>query len=167
MTAATFPAALAAPRPFTLPGFALPLALRRLLGPAAARPARPHAPEAPAGGHHDPLAAARAAWMNGASLRDLFGETVFDLADSVGDGGANRPGDVFRLQALLHREGDLDAFVTGGPTVTWDARCDAALRAFQRANGLAADGLADPDGATLRLLRGFYLPEVTEDSAAA
>ena len=28
------------------------------------------------------------------------GETVFDLQDSVGTDGANRPGDVFRLQAL-------------------------------------------------------------------
>jgi hypothetical protein len=159
MTAAAFTPALAAPRPFTLPGFALPGALRRLLGPAAARPARSHAAEAAAGGR-DPLTAARMAWMDGASLRDLFGETVFELSDSVGVGGANRPGDVFRLQALLHREGDLDAFATGGPTGTWDAASDAALRAFQRANGLAADGLAASAGAVMQALRGFYLPEI-------
>lgn len=151
-------ATLASPAPFTLPGFALPGALRRLLGPAAARPAL-HPRRASHATPGDPLQAAREAWMNGASLRDLCGETVFDLADSVGAGCANRPGDVFRLQALLHREGDLDAFATGGPTAVWDARCDAALRSFQRACGLAADGIVLPGGATMQALRGLYLPD--------
>ena len=153
----------AAPGPFTLPGFALPGPLRRLLAPdtamlpAAMQPAL----RQPAA---DPLARLRAAWQRGASLRELFGETVFVLRDSVGAGGANHAADVVRLQALLHREGDLDGFATGGPTGLWDARCDAALRRFQAANGLAADGIARPGGATLRALRGFYLPE---EAAAA
>lgn len=102
---------------------------------------------------------ARDAWMAGASLRDLFGTTTFDLQDSVGSGRRNQRGDVFRLQALLHREGDLDAAATGGPTGYWGGRDDAALRRFQKTNGLTTDGWAAPDGETLRALRGFYLPE--------
>ncbi|WP_370154698.1 peptidoglycan-binding protein [Ferrovibrio sp.] len=148
----------AAPGPFTLPGFALPGPLRRLLAPDTAMQPALRQPAA------DPLARLRAAWQRGASLRELFGETVFVLRDSVGAGGANHAADVVRLQALLHREGDLDGFATGGPTGLWDACCDAALRRFQAANGLAADGIARPGGATLRALRGFYLPE---EAAAA
>lgn len=105
---------------------------------------------------------ARDAWMGGASLRDLFGETTFDLEDSVGTGHRNRRDDVFRLQALLHREGDLDAAATAGPTGYWGNRDEAALRRFQQTNGLAADGWAAPDGETIRTLRGFYNPEMPQ-----
>lgn len=107
---------------------------------------------------------ARDAWMAGASLRDLFGETTFDLQDSVGNGRSNRRSDVFRLQTLLHREGDLDAATTGGPTGYWGGRDDTALRRFQKTNGLTMDGWVTPDGETLRALRGFYLPEASATS---
>lgn len=107
----------------------------------------------------DPVADTASAWMNGASLRRLFGDSIFDLIEDVGFGCLNRRDDVFRLQALLHREGDLDLFASGGPTGYWSGREDAALRAFQVRHGLVADGRAAPDGETLRRLRRLYLQD--------
>lgn len=107
----------------------------------------------------DPVADTASAWMNGASLRRLFGDSIFELVEDVGFGCLNRRDDVFRLQALLHREGDLDLFASGGPTGYWSGREDAALRAFQARHGLAADGCAAPDGETLRQLRRLYLQD--------
>jgi len=144
-------ATLTIPRPFTVPA-----PLRRLFGQAALPAERPLPADE---------AWMRDAWMGGASLRMLFGETVFDLQDAVGTGCANRRGDVFRLQALLHREGDLDAAITGGPTGDWSARDDDALRSFQKTNGLRVDGRAGPGGETMRRLRGFYLPEHEESGS--
>ncbi|MFN4309712.1 MAG: peptidoglycan-binding domain-containing protein [Ferrovibrio sp.] len=115
----------------------------------------PRAAAAPA----DPVWIAACAWMNGASLRQLFGDLVFDLLEGVGEGEANRRADVAKLQALLHREGDLDLFASGGPTGYWSKREDAALRAFQRRHGLTVDGIAAPDGQTIALLRGLYAPK--------
>lgn len=102
--------------------------------------------------------AARGDWMEGAPLERIFGERVFDLQDSVGADRANRRGDVFKLQALLHREGFLDAAATEGPTGFWGGRDDYALRKFQKENGLTIDGFALPDGETMQTLTGFYRP---------
>lgn len=101
---------------------------------------------------------ARSAWMGGATLRDLFGEQLFDLNGTVGTGQANQRGDVFKLQALLHREGLLDAQATGGPTGYWGNRDDAALRGLQKDNGLTVDGWAGPRGETIGHLRDLYQP---------
>ncbi len=106
----------------------------------------------------DPVWAMACAWMNGASLRQLFGDLVFDLLEGVGNGQSNRRTDVARLQVLLHREGDLDLFASGGPTGYWSKREDAALRAFQQRHGLQADGVAAPDGETVTMLRALYAP---------
>lgn len=99
---------------------------------------------------------ARAVWLDGASLDDLFGGSQFDLNDSVGANQPNQRGDVFKLQGLLHREGHLDAEATGGPTGYWGGRDDTALRGFQKENGLAVDGWAAPDGETMTWLRDAY-----------
>lgn len=104
--------------------------------------------------------AARGRWMEGASLRDLFGDRLFRLNGAVGAGRANQRGDVFKLQALLHREGMLDAEATGGPTGYWGNRDDAAMRDFQKDGGLKVDGWAAPDGPTLTALRRGYEPPV-------
>jgi peptidoglycan hydrolase-like protein with peptidoglycan-binding domain len=85
----------------------------------------------------------------------LPGEGLFDLQAGVGAGQANRRDDVCRLQALLHLEGYLDTAGTGGPTGHWAARDDFALRKFQKDNGLAIDGIAQPDGETIETLRSF------------
>ncbi|MFC3675892.1 peptidoglycan-binding domain-containing protein [Ferrovibrio xuzhouensis] len=99
---------------------------------------------------------ARAVWLDGASLDDLFGGSQFDLNGSVGANQPNQRGDVFKMQGLLHREGHLDAEATGGPTGYWGGRDDAALRGFQKENGLAVDGWAAPDGETMTWLRDAY-----------
>lgn len=115
----------------------------------------PRAVTAPA----DPVWSMACAWMNGASLRQLFGDLVFDLLEGVGAGQSNRRADVAKLQALLHREGDLDLFASGGPTGYWTKREEAALRGFQQRHGLKADGAASPDGETITLLRALYAPK--------
>ncbi|WP_300295311.1 peptidoglycan-binding domain-containing protein [Ferrovibrio sp.] len=107
----------------------------------------------------DPVWTMACAWMNGASLRQLFGDLVFDLLEGVGEGRSNRRADVAKLQALLHREGDLDLFASGGPTGYWTPREEVALRAFQQRHGLEADGIADPEGQTIAVLRGLYAPK--------
>lgn len=101
---------------------------------------------------------ARGDWMDGAPLGRIFGDRLFDLQSGVGAGQANRRGDVFKLQALLHREGVLDAAATEGPTGYWGGRDDYALRKFQKENGLAIDGYALPAGETLETIKGFYAP---------
>ncbi|WP_374300968.1 peptidoglycan-binding protein [Ferrovibrio sp.] len=100
--------------------------------------------------------AARGDWMDGVPLGQIFGDGLFDLQSGVGAGQANRRGDVFKLQALLHREGVLDAAATEGPTGYWSGRDDYALRKFQKENGLAIDGYALPDGETISTIREFY-----------
>jgi peptidoglycan hydrolase-like protein with peptidoglycan-binding domain len=102
--------------------------------------------------------AAREDWMNGTPLTGIVGDNPFALHGSVGRDKQNRRGDVFKLQALLHREGHLDSEATGGPTGYWGNRDDAALRAFQKENGLSVDGYADPSGETIGKLKGFYRP---------
>lgn len=104
--------------------------------------------------------AVRGRWMDGASLRDLFGDSLFRLNGPVGTGHTNQRGDVFKLQALLHREGMLDAAATGGPTGYWGNRDDLAMRDFQKDGGLKVDGWAAPGGPTLAALRRGYEPSV-------
>lgn len=100
--------------------------------------------------------AARGRWMDGGSLRDIFGDQLFRLNGPVGTGRANQRGDVFKMQALLHREGALDAEATGGPTGYWGNRDDAAMRDYQKQGRLEVDGWAAPDGPTLAALRKGY-----------
>lgn len=115
--------------------------------------------ERAASGEPDPgWEAARGEWMEGAPLERIFGDRVFELQDGVGAGKPNRRGDVFKLQALLHREGFLDAAATEGPTGFWGGRDDYALRRFQKENGLSIDGFALPDGETMQTITGFYRP---------
>jgi peptidoglycan hydrolase-like protein with peptidoglycan-binding domain len=102
--------------------------------------------------------AARGDWMSGAPLGRIFGDGLFDLQAGVGAGQANRRGDVFKLQALLHREGFLDAAATEGPTGFWGGRDDDALRQFQKEHGLSADGFVAPGGETISTIRSFYQP---------
>ncbi|PJI37498.1 peptidoglycan-binding domain-containing protein [Ferrovibrio sp.] len=108
----------------------------------------------------------RGRWMGGASLNDIFGDTLFRLNRPVGTGRANQRGDVFKLQALLHREGMLDAESTGGPTGYWGNRDDAAMRDYQKDGGLTVDGWAAPDGPTLAALRRGYEAPVQYAQAA-
>lgn len=129
----------------------------RLFGPAP-EPAAPPDPFGRIGAGDPEWERVREAWMGGATLRDMFGDRVFDLNGTVGTGQANQRGDVFKLQALLHREGVLNAAATGGPTGYWGNRDDAALRDLQKQNDLTVDGWAGPRGETMNWLRDLYRP---------
>ena len=73
----------------------------------------------------------------------------FDLSAPVGAGGANRRGDVVKVEALLANTGHHDLRPTGGPTGYGGPRLEEAIRAYQKETGLKADGRLDPGGPTL------------------
>lgn len=107
------------------------------------------------------LEAARSAWRSGASLRDLFGDaatgiTATGIHGSIGKtNGRNRPGDVFKLQSLLHKLGYRDAAGTDGPTGYLGSFDHEPIMAFQRDHGLKPDGMLEPGGETIRALQNF------------
>ena len=108
------------------------------------------------------LEAARGAWRSGASLRDLFGDTATGIHGSIGKtNGRNRPGDVFKLQALLHKLGYRDAMGTDGPTGYLGSFDHEPIMAFQRDHGLQPDGMLEPGGETIRTMQNFaQRPEI-------
>jgi|GEM_PF-5999398 len=114
---------------------------------------RPSFDEAELGGQ---LEAARRLWRRDASLDDLFGGSTFELASPVGPGKRNRPGDVFKVQTLLHREGYMDAGKTDGPSGFWGLYDHEAVKRFQRDHGLTVDGYLDPGGETIGRIKRFY-----------
>lgn len=138
----------------------LPDPFAHLFGPSpVAEPEAGSDPFGRIGAGNPDWEAARGRWMEGAPLRDLFGNDVFRLNGPVGTGRANQRGDVFKLQALLHREGMLDAEATGGPTGYWGNRDDQAMRDYQKEGELTVDGWAAPDGPTMKALhRGYEEP---------
>ncbi len=105
------------------------------------------------------LEAARADWRNDASLNSLFGVNgAFKLEDTVGKQGKNRPGDVFKVQSLLHREGLLDANKTDGPTGFLGIYDHEAIEKFQKENGLKQDGWMGPGGESIKAFQTLYAP---------
>jgi len=105
------------------------------------------------------LESARADWRKDASLNSLFGVNgAFTLEDTVGKNGKNRPGDVFKVQSLLHREGLLDADKTAGPTGFLGLYDHEAIEKFQKENGLKVDGWMGPKGETIQAFQNFYAP---------
>ncbi len=105
------------------------------------------------------LEAARADWRGDASLHSLFGPGgAFTLEDTVGKNGKNRPGDVFKVQSLLHREGLLDADKTDGPTGFLGIYDHEAIEKFQKENGLKQDGRLGPKGETIKAFETIYQP---------
>ncbi len=102
------------------------------------------------------LEAARRLWRRDATLDDLFGGSTFELASPVGPGKRNRPGDVFKVQTLLHREGYMDAGKTDGPTGFWGLYDHEAVKRFQRDHDLTVDGYLDPGGETMLRIKRFY-----------
>ncbi|MCP5367166.1 MAG: peptidoglycan-binding protein [Hyphomicrobiales bacterium] len=76
----------------------------------------------------------------------------FDLSAPVGAGGANRRGDVVKVEALLANTGHHDLRPTDGPTGYGGPRLDEAIRGYQKETGLEVDGRLDPGGPTLASL---------------
>ncbi len=72
------------------------------------------------------------------------------LSAPVGLGGRNRPEDVLQMEAFLDQTGDLDLNESGGPTGYAGARLVNALATYQKRNDLLPDGLANPDGPTVK-----------------
>lgn len=104
------------------------------------------------------LEAARSLWRDGASLSALFGDEPFEMHGSIGRAGQNRPGDVFKLQTLLHRLGYRDAMPTDGPTGFFGSFDHEPIMAFQRDHGLMPDGAVDQGGPTARALAQYADP---------
>ena len=84
------------------------------------------------------------------------------LGGGVGSGGANNVGDVRLIQRLLNdhlaRTSQTLLVVDGksGPKTV------AAITAFQKANGLVADGRVDRGGATLKKLMSAHLQGLSD-----
>ncbi|NEU36459.1 peptidoglycan-binding protein, partial [bacterium LRH843] len=55
-----------------------------------------------------------------------------------------------RMEAFLDQTGDLDLDESGGPTGYAGARLVNALATYQKRNDLTPDGLANPDGPTVK-----------------
>ncbi len=85
-----------------------------------------------------------------------IGDTAAGIHGSIGKtNGRNRPGDVFRLQTLLHKLGYRDAAGTDGPTGYLGSFDHEPIMAFQRDHGLKPDGMLEPGGETIRALQNF------------
>jgi lipoprotein-anchoring transpeptidase ErfK/SrfK len=107
-------------------------------------------------GRHTLVVTATDRGGNDATSRQVF---VVDSSERLGaaplwPGAIGR--DVRDLQRLLQTRG----FFKGGVTGTYDARTEAAVEAFQRLYGLAADGRVD--GATLTALSGRIVVDLSE-----
>ncbi len=94
----------------------------------------------------------------------------FDLEDWVGPDHPSRRTDIAKLEAILANSGDYSLERTQGPTGYWGLALDKGIRAYQKRNGLAVDGVLRPRGPTIRhmedafgALLGGYAPPTAED----
>jgi peptidoglycan hydrolase-like protein with peptidoglycan-binding domain len=105
----------------------------------------------------------RAAWAND-TLLDEGGDALFELRAGVGDKTPNGRVDVAKIETLLEATGALDLDGLKGPTGLFAAGKGAAIRDFQRANDLEADGQVLPNGPTIKALRAALLRHGGEPS---
>ncbi|WP_374634194.1 peptidoglycan-binding protein [Ferrovibrio sp.] len=98
-----------------------------------------------------------------------IGDTAAGIHGSIGKtNGRNRPGDVFKLQTLLHKLGYRDAAGTDGPTGYLGSFDHEPVMAFQRDHGLKPDGMLEPGGETIRALQNFaQQPDIAGGPASA
>jgi len=91
----------------------------------------------------------------------------FSLNGPVGMTGANRRGDVARIENLLGRTGHLDVDRTDGLTGFFGDRVAQAVAKFQKDNGLTPDGEVRPGGETIRTLKGLIAEKSEQPRPAA
>lgn len=94
----------------------------------------------------------------------------FDLEDWVGPGHPSGRGDIAKLEGILANSGDYSLERTQGPTGYWGLALDQGIRAYQKRNGLAVDGVLRPGGPTIRHMESAlggrlegYLPPTPDD----
>ena len=71
------------------------------------------------------------------------------LRRTVGRGRSNQPDDVATVETLLRQTGDLGLRPEFQPTGLFSVPLADAIQRFQRRNGLARDGIVEPDGETI------------------
>lgn len=98
------------------------------------------------------LEEARNAWKQGASVGALLGRPPYKLDAPIGLGKPNRRSDVFAVELLLDKAGDLER--PSGPSGIYDGELEDAIKSFQRKHGLIDDGMLRQNGPTLRRLEG-------------
>ena len=108
----------------------------------------------------------REAWARN-TLLDEGGDALFEIRAEVGDKGPNGRVDVAKVEALLEASGALDLKALKGPTGLFATGKGAAIRAFQRANGLGEDGQVWRNGPTIRALKAALQPKMRARQAAA
>jgi len=143
---------------FSRPRFKFPLRAGAIRDPLGRNRGDFEPREVPIQNFGKALEAARGLWRDGASLAGLFGDEPFEMHGSIGKTGQNRPGDVFKLQTLLHRLGYRDATPTDGPTGYFGSFDHEPIMAFQRDHGLLPDGAIDQGGPTARALAQYADP---------
>jgi len=107
----------------------------------------------------------REAWARN-TLLDEGGDALFEIRAEVGDKGPNGRVDVAKIETLLEASGALDLTTLKGPTGLFAAGKGAAIRAFQRANGLGEDGQVWRNGSTIRVLKAALKPKIRQAVAA-
>ena len=80
-------------------------------------------------------------------------DSLFSLSDGVGEGQANKPRDVAKVQSLLGNWNEKVLERNQGPTGYWGSADGDAVWDYQRTHGLKVDGFLRPGGQTLRSLR--------------
>ncbi|MGW7610497.1 peptidoglycan-binding domain-containing protein [Streptomyces sp. NPDC054766] len=96
--------------------------------------------------------------------------SIREISESVGEGGANAPDDVFTVQMLLNHVGPS----AGGPNPPLQvdglvgAKTTGAIRLFQETQLHFQDGLVEPGKVTFKALKGFFTsPDAFPDEAVA
>jgi len=77
----------------------------------------------------------------------------FDLDDWVGPDRPSRRADIAKIEGILANSGDYSLERAQGPTAYWGIALDDGIRAYQRRNGLAVDGVLRPGGPTIEHMR--------------
>ncbi len=80
----------------------------------------------------------------------------FDLDDWVGPDRPSHRADIAKIEGILANSGDYSLERAQGPTAYWGIALDDGIRAYQRRNGLAVDGVLRPGGPTIEHMRQAY-----------
>jgi peptidoglycan hydrolase-like protein with peptidoglycan-binding domain len=107
----------------------------------------------------------RAAWTND-TLLDEGGDALSELRAGVGDKEPNGRVDVAKVEALLEAAGACDLKRLKGPTGHFATGKSDAIRDFQRAKGLEADGRVLPNGPTIKALKAAVPVQIRSSQEA-
>ena len=89
-----------------------------------------------------------------------------NIAGSVGEEARNRPAEVIKLKKALANTGLFDFDVTKEKSTDAGSMFTDATKAFQRLNGIEADGCIKPNCPTHKALNALFFPEGGTNSKA-